>query len=289
MEGACDLHIHTGPDRFPRYIDDVDAARLARDHSMEAIMFKCHHESTASRAIHTERQVPGIRVFGGIVLNWFVGGISPDSVGAALEAGAKQVWMPTYHSEYHRQTFGSVGSYGLKSMDSSEREKDVSRGITVLDEKGELIDEAKQIIELVSEHEAILASAHLSPPEVKKVLEFACRKSTKVLITHPFFKLPNLGLNELRELTDMGGIAELVAVDHFNLPTEHHPTVHRSYEAIQDIGAEKFILSSDAGQPFNPNPVEAIRVVAESLFELGISKDDLRQIMVSNPAMLLGL
>jgi hypothetical protein len=289
LENACDLHIHTAPDVFPRYLTDVEAARLARDHKMAAIMLKCHHESTVSRAIHTEQQVPGIRVFGGIVLNWYVGGINVAAVEAALQAGAKQIWMPTTHAEFHRVTFGSIGTYGLSSMDATDEQKEIKKGITVIDEEGKLIPEIINIVDLITQHDAIFGTVHLSPQEIFEVLKYTRSKGAKVLITHPFFKLPNLSLEDLQKMVEMGGIAEIVAVTFFNLPTDHHPRVHRIKEAIDVIGPSKFILSSDAGQPFNPNPVEAIRVIAESLFELGVSKTDLREIMVNNPHWLLGL
>lgn len=289
LENACDLHIHTAPDVFPRYLTDVEAAQLARDHGMAAIMLKCHVESTVSRAIHTEQQVRGIRVFGGIVLNWYVGGINVTAVETALKAGAKQIWMPTTHSEFHRVTFGSVGTYGLNSMDASEEQREIQRGITVVDEDGKLIPTMIQIIDLVTQYDAILGTVHLSPAEIMEILKYTSKKKTKVLITHPFFTLPNLSLEQLHQMTRMGAIAEVVAVTFFNFPTDHHPTVHRIKEAMDAIGPDKFILSSDAGQPFNPNPVEAIRVVAESLIELGVSKHDLQKIMVENPHHLLGI
>lgn len=289
MEGAFDLHIHTAPDIFPRYVSDIDAARGARDAGMAGVMFKCHHESTVSRAWLTEQQVPGIRVFGGIVLNRAVGGINPDAVQAALRGGGKEVWLPTTDTEYHRQVFGSTGSYGLRSMDSSEEQKKITRGITVADEKGKLLPEMVDIIDLVTTHNAILGTCHVSVQEMIAILEYARSKKTKVLITHPYFRLPDLSLEMLRKLTDLGGIAEIVAVDFFNLPTEHHPTLDRAKAAIEAIGPEKFILSSDAGQPFNPNPVEAIRVIAESLFEMGISREWLHMMMCETPAWLVGV
>lgn len=288
MEGSYDLHIHTSPDIFFRYVSDLDAARAARAVGMAGVMLKCHHESTVSRAALTEAQVPGVAVYGGIVLNRAVGGINIDAVQSALKGGAKEVWMPTIDTEYHRQTFGSVGSYGLPSMNSDVRQKAITKGITIIDEKGRLTPAIIEIIELITEYDAIFGTSHLSHEESFAVLHYAKAKKTKVLITHPHFRLPNLDLDLLQQMTDLGGIAELVAVDYFNLPTEHHPPLSRAFEAIKDIGPDKFILSSDGGQPFNPNPVEAIRVVAESLFEMGISKEWLKQIMCDNPAWLVG-
>lgn len=289
LEGACDLHIHSSPDLFPRYVDDVTAATMARDAGMAAIMFKAHHESTVSRAIHTEQQVPGIRVFGGITLNRYVGGFNPRAVEAALQAGAKEVWMGTIDTEHHRKTFGSVGTYGLASMDATDEQRNIKHGLTVLTADGALSPEVVEIIDLISAADAILGTSHLGPDEIRKVLAYAGTQRTKVLLTHPFFRLPNLDLATLEELISLGAIAEVVAISFFNLATEHHPNLRRFKDAVDALGPEKFILSSDGGQPFNPNPVEAIRVVAESMYELGTSKEDLHIMMVDIPKVLLGI
>lgn len=289
LEGACDLHIHSAPDLFPRYVDDVSMARLARDAGMKAIMFKAHHESTVSRAIHTEQQVPGIRVFGGLTLNRYVGGFNPLAAESALQAGAKEIWFGTVDTEHHRKTFGSVGSYGLSSMEATEEQRAVKSGLTVLNNDGSLTEDALAIIDLITEHDAILGTAHLSPQEIRKILSVTTHKGTKVLLTHPFFTLPNLDMDTLSQFVKLGGIGEVCAVTFFNLPTEHHPDIRRFKQALDELGPDRFILSSDGGQPFNPNPVEAIRILAEALHELGTPKEDLRTIMVENPQRLVGL
>ena len=101
MKGACDLHIHSGPDIFERLANDVEVAEACRDAGMRAVVFKCHADTTMTRAWHTARVVPEIKVFGGIVLNLNVGGINPAAVDVALKLGAVQVWMPTYDSLAH--------------------------------------------------------------------------------------------------------------------------------------------------------------------------------------------
>ena len=67
LDEAIDLHCHPYPDLFPRLADDIDIALAARDAGMRALVLKCHHESTVSRAYLVQRVVPGIRVFGGVV------------------------------------------------------------------------------------------------------------------------------------------------------------------------------------------------------------------------------
>src|SRR6202050_4502863 len=87
VTGAVDLHCHPYPDLFPRLADDFDIFRAARDAGLKAILLKCHHENTVSRAYLVQRVIPGIRVFGGIVLNYYVGGIHPLAEGGSLKPG----------------------------------------------------------------------------------------------------------------------------------------------------------------------------------------------------------
>ena len=70
VAGAVDLHCHPYPDLFPRLADDFDIVRAARDAGMKAIVLKCHHENTVSRAYLVQRVIPGIQVFGGIGYTW---------------------------------------------------------------------------------------------------------------------------------------------------------------------------------------------------------------------------
>ena len=164
MEGACDLHIHTSPDIFERIADDVRTAEACRDAGMKAIVFKCHADTTMTRAWHTERQVPGIRVFGGIVLNLNVGGINPAAVDVALKLGAVEVLMPSYHSLAHYKATGKMGGYGHQGADVTTNYP--VKPITILDEKGALIPEIWPILELVKQHDAILGTSHLGSEAV---------------------------------------------------------------------------------------------------------------------------
>src|ERR1700746_2634409 len=111
MTGAVDLHCHPYPDLFPRLADDFYIVRAARDAGMKAIVLKCHHENTVSRAYLVQRVLPGTRGLGGVVLNYYVGGINAAAVEAALRLGGKEVWMPTVDAGYHAQVHGGTGGY----------------------------------------------------------------------------------------------------------------------------------------------------------------------------------
>lgn len=283
LDGAIDLHCHPYPDLFPRLADDIDIAIAARDAGMKAIVFKCHHENTVSRAYLVERVVPGIRVFGGVVLNSYVGGINPAAVEAALRLGGREVWMPTIDAGYHAQQHGGTGGY-----DSQRGGRSSAEGIWITDNDGALKPEVREVLDLVAEHQAILGTCHLSPREiVSLVAQARSHGIDKIVVTHPFFKVPNLDLDTIEELARMGAMPEFgyCTVS----PAWHYATAELVGEAVTRVGASRCLLVSDTGQRHNPLPSEALRVFAQTLFEKGVEEQAIGQMIRTNPYDLLDL
>lgn len=286
VEGAIDLHCHPFPDLFPRLADDIDIAIAARNAGMKALVLKCHHENTVSRAYLVQRMVPNIRVFGGVVLNSYVGGINPAAVDAALRLGGKEVWMPTVDAGYHAQLHGGTGGYDAQKGGRS------GEGIWVTDRDGRLRPEVNEVLSLVAEHQAILGTCHLSPKEIVALVKAARAVGVeKIVVTHPFFKVPNLDLDTIEELGRLGAMPEFgyCTVS----PAWHYATVERVAEAISRVGPSRCLLVSDTGQRHNPLPSEALRVFAQTLFERGadrgIDEGAIRSMIAANPYDLLDL
>lgn len=285
MEGACDLHIHTGPDIFDRIADDVETAIVCRDAGMKAIVLKCHADTTMTRAWHTQRQVPGIQVFGGIVLNLNVGGINPAAVDAALKMGAVQVWMPTYHSLAHYRATGKLGGYGHQGSD-------VKTGypvepITILDENGELIPAVWSVLELVKQHNVIIGTSHLSSEEalalIRAARETGCEK---VVLTHPFFAPPSCRIEQIKEAVELGAFVEFCSGNALS-PIPAPISLDLYKEAIEACGSSNFIISSDTGHPRKTMAPETSRMFAQSLIYKGISQADVERMLKDNYRKLL--
>ena len=60
-------------------------------------------------------------------------------------------------------------------------------------------------------------------------------------------------------------------------------------QAIQAVGAEHFLMSSDLGQPGNPVHTQGLRDFITALKANGISDREIDLITRKNPARLLGL
>ena len=102
LAGVIDLHLHTDPDVFARSVDDIEAAEMAKRNGMRALLLKNHVSGSASRAWLAMKTIPGIELFGGVVLNKSVGGVNPVAVEVLYRMSGKRgkvVWMPTFDSE----------------------------------------------------------------------------------------------------------------------------------------------------------------------------------------------
>jgi hypothetical protein len=271
LAGLIDLHIHSAPDVQPRYADDIEIARQARQAGMRAILIKSHVTLTADRAAIAEKVVEGVRVFGGLVLNAPVGGLNPAAVEAALSLGAREIWMPTRSAAHARQQEGQPG------------------GITLLDENGELPPEVYEIIDLVKQGDAILGSGHISPRETSLLARLARRRGLRrFLITHPEAAFIRMPLEMQVALAGEGAFFERCYVD--TTPLLHSTvSVEEIYHRIREVGVSSTVLSTDFGQAGNPPPVQGLRLYLAQLQALGFTLQELRQMAGDQPAYLLGL
>jgi hypothetical protein len=290
LEGAYDIHIHAAPELFKRIGDCVDFAGAARDAGMAGVVFKAHHEPTATRAYYTGMMVPGIEIYGGVVLNDFIGGVNPTAVGAALHQGARIIWGPTMHANHHVEVLGK-GTYGVGHMTLPPEL--ASAGISVLDEQGDLLPEMEEIIRLAKQYDATIATGHLGPDDVRALVLGCEREGVRCLLTHVFF----LDKDEdfLLEMHRHGALFEVSASVAF--PLEHFllrncgggMQLESVASLVQAVGADRVVMSSDCGQIHNAPPVEALRSFLNAVKAVGVSEEDIYTMIRDTPRKILAL
>jgi hypothetical protein len=149
LSGVIDIHVHSDPDSMARSIDAIDIAKLARSREMRGIVLKNHFESTAGLAYVVHKEVPGIEVFGGIVLNRAVGGVNPVAVErmAQLKGGlGRVVWMPTFDAE------------------NQVRYSKENRPFVSVSREGKLLPEVNAVLDLIAKYKLTLATGHCLRP-----------------------------------------------------------------------------------------------------------------------------
>jgi hypothetical protein len=288
LEGAIDLHCHSGPSPFPRRIDHAEAARQAAEAGMRAIVVKSHHHSTVMDVLAMKpwAQIDNVELFGGIALNGTVGGLNAEAVELALRMGGKVVWFPTIsspqHIEHHR------AQPGMKFPASSVALRP-ERPLDILDESGGLRPEVFEILEIVKETGAILAGGHMAPDRIIALFEAAHDVGiTRLLVNHPNFVI-EADEEQVVKLADLGAFIEHSLCMYDEDSTFHQWDLGVLMGWIELVGPERTTLGSDLGQVNNPLPVESFRKICGRLLEAGVGEDAVRHMIVENPATLLGL
>jgi hypothetical protein len=281
LEGSIDLHIHAGPDLFPRELDEADVAQQAEEIGMRAVLFKSHFTTNADRIYMLRKRFEKIGLYSSVVLNKSVGGVNPEAVFASLNLGAVRVEMPTVDAKQHIQKLGRTYPWSKIQLPETE-------GITVLDGEGRLVPEVTQVTELVAAHDAILATGHLTIPETYALIEEATRVGVKkILVTHADLDVVSIPKEDQRRMAELGA-----TIEHSFTPCTHlrqRLDPRRIVEAIDYVGAERCIMSSDMGQPVNPIPREGFKMFVKTMLHLGVSQGEVDTMIRENPARLLGI
>jgi hypothetical protein len=281
IDGAYDLHVHTAPDLFPRIADDGQMVADAAANGFAGVVMKNHFEGTASRAQLAGRAVSGLKVYGGLVLNRYVGGINPRAVEVALRMGARVVWMPTLDAACHRLKFGFGGGFLAQSSGLETQ----GEGISILRD-GRLLDEAREVMALVKEHNAALATGHVSFEEIRAlVVEADSQGFHKLILTHPYDKAPGLALEQVESLARPHVRIEFVFCS--ITPEWRFTDAATIAHCMKTLGPARFVISSDGGQAHNPMPAEGYRRFVQALHAEGIAAKDFQVMCRDNGDFLL--
>ena len=278
LTNVIDMHVHTAPDICQRTYNDLELTAAAVHAGARAIVIKGHHCSTVTRAAlcNTYNRIAfesnAFVMYGGLVLNYETGGLNPKAVQTALEMGAKVIWLPTVDAENDCRKRGRSG------------------GIRMTNDRGVLLPELRSIFTLIKDYDAILATGHISPEEIRCVVDSARNIGVqKIVITHPEYWGVDMNLETQKELiSDYNVILERC----FMQPLKSGRWIsnaERNLDVIRKLGAESTILSTDCGSPATPSWEESMRQYLQFMVDHNISQKDLRSMTKTTPARLLGL
>ena len=288
LKGSVDLHVHPAPSPLPRRVDAVEAAEAAEAIGMRAIVVKSHHHSTVTDVLALGRDLKGlpVKVFGGIALNSAVGGLNPHAVDLALKLGGRIVWFPTIGSPQHIAHHAAHPDLKFPKLAVHVREE---RPVDVLDENGELRPEVHDIIGLIKEHDAILASGHMAPDRILAVFEAAHAAGVnRLLVNHPNFVVEATH-EQGKRFVELGAVIEHSLCMYDDRSSFYNWDIDVLLGWIQAVGTDRSTLGSDLGQMKNPLPSEAFTNIVGQLLDAGLGEADVEAMVRRNPARLLDL
>jgi hypothetical protein len=280
LEGMYDLHVHPAPSIQRRRFTALEAIRLANEERMAGVLFLDHTYNTTTMAETINEMGFQTKAFGTIMLNEAVGGLSPSVVEIALALGTKQIQMPTYSSKAHQDAYGD----DQKIFPYKKRVKPMY----VLDDRGRLIPEVEEIIELMKGTNSFLASGHLSPLEVDSLVKRAKEAGCRVMICGVSTDMPGYPLDAQKKWAD-----DQVFMEHDYMAVTDVPHIRTPIATIvgqiRAIGAERCVIGTDAGNMKLPDNVAAMRDFVRRLIEGGLNDNEIAIITRRNPGILLGV
>ncbi len=273
LEGVIDLHAHSAPDSMPRSIDAFELARIAKHQHMRGLLLKNHYTQTASLAYAVRQVVPGIEVYGGIVLNASVGGINPVAVEhMARTTGhlGRVVWMPTFDSEHYHRTYRPNPNF------------------VSIAKNGELLPKVMEVLDLMAREKLALATGHSSPAESLLLIREAKKRGVdRIIVTHPINQLVSMSVEQQKEVAKLGAFLEYPY--NILLATAEGVGIETAAKAIREVGPQHCIITSDLGQVGNPVHPDGLLLFVQQLRDRGFTAQETDQMTKHNPAKFLGL
>ncbi len=282
--GVIDMHVHPDPDVFGRSLTDTELATIARRKGMRGLVLKNHVVTTADRAALAMNHVPGIEIWGGIVLNNSVGGINPAAVEwmHRMSGGrGKVVWLPTFDSDKHIKTLVDKTKSGI-----------------VVAPNGVVTPAMEEVLKIIARENLVLATGHIHPEEVVAVVKRAREMGVKnILVTHGLTNIPGLSTAQAKQVTEMGAKIEICYLQFLTGPQAQYQWMTHwdrvdakaVAQAVKDFGADNLVLSTDLGQQGMMTPPDGIENQIAAVRAAGVSQADVDKMMKRNPAQLLGL
>jgi hypothetical protein len=264
LEGVMDLHVHTAPDVRPRWHTALEMGALAEQAGMAGFVLKNHHRSTVELAAEVRRN-HRLKVYGGLVLNRAAGGLDPGNVRAALEAGARFIWLPT------QDGCGECLARG-------------QTGLAVVDHRQRVVRELEQILELIAHAHAVLATGHIAAHEVEPLVRAARRAGVnRILVNHPEIPFLRFGVDLQKRLRDEGALLERCyprpeAVDGFE----------QIAQEARAVGVAHTVLATDLGRRDLPSPLDGFRALIQAMMARGFSAAEVAEMTCHTPLRLVG-
>jgi hypothetical protein len=264
-----DLHVHAAPSLLPRHGNDAQTVAAERATGFGTVVLKSHEGSTVERAT-----IAGDGVFGGIVLNSPVGGANPDAVQVAARLGGRVVWMPTVSAPNHK-------------AGASSPELSVHRGfelgpVAITDDDGQLLPSWHDVLDVIVEHDLLLASGHLHAHEtVTLFTEARKRGAQRLLVNHPLMAFLHWTRDDAEALQALDVSLELGI-----LPDLLGDADHASLNLTRTYPTALLVFGGDLGHADHAGPDTAVAPWLVDL-ETRVGADRAAAIMTTQTRSLL--
>ena len=287
LDGAIDSHVHCCPHINQRTLTLFDAVRAASKAGLAGLGLMDVFANTSGLAALANRELGhlGVDVFGGVILEPYVGGLSPRVVETALKmgygtGGARFISLPCHHTAFVARSERRSAAYIETTL--------------AIPESGDLPDPLGEIIDLCTAADVVFNLGHLSGPEAVRMAELAARRGCTRMLAPAGY----LTLTEAQAIAATGCMLEYsffvfshaTDIPQTMIDAEKHRFARADFgtalSVVKALGPGKILLSSDSGALVLPPPVEAFREFIMMFASSGLAHADLRRMICDNPGRL---
>ena len=161
--------------------------------------------------------------------------------------------------------------------------------IPVLTPDKKVRDDLKEILDIIARNDMVLASGHIHVSETWVVFEEALKRGVKRLVfTHPE-DIVDASLNDVKGIAALGAYIEHSLAMFLSGSKFKTKTTEDLHQQIEAGGVGQTILCSDLGQLGSISPLEGFKSGIRACIELGYDDDQIRRMVSTNAARLLGI
>ena len=270
--------MHCGPEGIPRRFDAVSLARHVRETGLAA---PCSNRTwrpprvgrrwltTSPASASTARWCSTTTSAASIPRRCGARWVRPRTASPYL----KVVWLPTVHAAAHLTARHHEGEqYDIPPEWCGGTVSALARPLAEVEPINVLAAHLRppldEILRIAADHDLVLATGHAGRDEVFYMMERANALGVrKVIVTHPCYDPPAIGVTELVELAAAGAYIELS----FILVDMGLVSMADTAAIMRQVGSERTILSTDVGQVDRVAPAEGLAKLGAGLLRGGNS------------------
>jgi len=291
LNGAYDLHIHTGPSVANRLVDAGDMMKAAMEVGYKGFLVKDHYVPSAHGCLLVEKFLGdgSCKAFSSIACNNSIGGFNLEAVDAAYNMGTRMVYMPTVSSRLHIDGHKGKKFTGSGNMVTVAMEEPID----VLGPDGKVVPEWLEILKYAAEKGDItISTGHISWQESDVLIPTALELGVKnIVVNHPSFQI-NAPLDVIARWAKMGAWIEKTACEFGQVIWDDDTRFNSIYiwNRYLDAGVplEQMFVDTDFGQSISPHPVDGYLKYLNLLNDwLGFDEKVLTMLCKENPAKIM--
>jgi predicted metal-dependent TIM-barrel fold hydrolase len=156
-------------------------------------------------------------------------------------------------------------------------------------DSGQVLPEVVGIMEMAADKKVGIGFRHTDYQELLPLAKKAKEIGVRATLDHPLLELNKLPTDKIKTLADLGIYVGTYCQP--MIPSLYQPVADpmETVQAMKEIGPERCIIGSDFGQVLHMDTVDSMRVFLRALLAFGIKKEDVRKMLVDNPAKLMWL